>query len=359
MSIINKSKLYSPNIVDHENAHRLYLNENLYPLHPGCLDALSLIPESRIRFYTASKNNLIEEAIADTLQTGTECLVLNHGAAEIIKQIYVMMRTMEKNTVCICTPAWPYYTSLAHLFGFTIIDIPLLENKHQYNFDIKKLLELQSNQPSLLVLNSPHMPTGGFISYEKVKIIAKTLPKTCILLDEAYWGFSESINFNTYNQNILLSECSNVIIVRTFSKFYGLASLRIGFALTNKNLAEDLTLFGPLFGLSYPAQLIASTVLKSKEYYHKKSGEIQKSRDVFIKHINNNSQMTAYVSTANFVLIKVPLSMGSKIISKLAKAGYHVRNCNTYELAGHFRITIGSAEIMHNITSILESIISD
>jgi histidinol-phosphate aminotransferase len=172
-------------------------------------------------------------------------------------------------------------------------------------------------------------------------------------LDEAYFGFSDK----QIDLPKLIEKYDNLIVVRTLSKLYGLAGLRIGYSISNKYLKKILCKKSPLFGISIISQLVAVTALNEKEYYDNLQKTMIKVKNDFTKELNKRSNFRCYLSDANFIIIKVTGHLTVDLTKYLKQNNYLIRECGTYGLSNYLRISIGKKEQMNDIIRLFDSYI--
>ena len=338
---IQNIKAYVPPLF-RKGKNRLFMNENLYGPSPRCLKVLESLKISDLYRYPYGGDVALKEKLAQDMNISSDNICLNNGSSEVIKQIFMILLE-EKELVLLPKPGWSYYEDAVYLSKGTIKYYYLKEDEREFYFDINEITkQIFHMQPKVVVITSPNMPTGNKILQKDLIYLLEKFCNVYFLVDEAYWGFEQE---NLMDIKYLIERYKNVIFSRTFSKFYGLASERIGWLMTDKKLCKEMQKGAPLFGISYIAQLIAMTALDSKDYYDDMRRKINNGIREFIEQINEIENFYAYPSKANFVLIKVPEGHSKGIEKYLEENGYLVRECSKYGMNSFIRITIGTKEI--------------
>jgi len=185
----------------------------------------------------------------------------------------------------------------------------------------------------ILFLCTPNNPTGNSISLEDTKeIIGKS--NCIVVVDEAYAEFSkESIipYLNNYN---------NLIVLRTFSKAYGLAGLRIGYAISSEEIINAMAIVKPPFNLSNFAEIAATEVLKDSEEYKRRIDIIVKNRDNLKKELSKLDFLRVYDSDSNFLYIESQ----REIAAPLEKKGILIRKFESSSPVEKVRVSVGDEE---------------
>lgn len=341
---IKKLKPYEPPLIKEGN-NRLFMNENLFGPAPKCFEAISKMEKMDFCRYSHGGDLFLTTKLADYENLSTDNICLNHGSSEVIKQIFSVV--LKKNELALVPqPGWSYYTDAISLVGGKSKNYKLKEEEDfKYNTHYLKNLILTEN-PDVVVITSPNMPTGNKISQIDLIELLKMFEKCFFIIDEAYWGFDEK---NVLIVDELVNTYKNVIITRTFSKFYGLASERIGWLITNMDLCRELKKAAPLFGISYSSQLIAAAVLESKEYYDNVRRLIYTEVCKFEEALNQIEGFKVYPSSANFILVKVPVGHTKSCVAYLESKGFLIRDCCKYGLDSFVRISIGTPSIDNEI----------
>ncbi|MBC8560725.1 pyridoxal phosphate-dependent aminotransferase [Fumia xinanensis] len=325
------------------NSLRLHLNENLFGPSKKCLEILKDIGKNDLSQYDLKEYDELVREISDKFEFHEDNIFIHNGSCEIIRTIFTMNAT-EQDCIMLPSPGWGYYQSIAKCIGANIRYYNIEEEKETYVFNIREIIDMAKKfNPKILVVTTPNMPTGNIISYSCLETLINACKDTLILVDEAYWGFSEEL----LPINYFVENYSNVVFVRTFSKLYGLANERIGYCVCNRELNKIFSLSLPLFRVSSISRKMAKAALEDSEYYDEIRNEIIKAREYFIRTINKNPYLIAFQSQSNFVYIKVKNIDGEKLKDYLNSQGYLVRSYNG--LQNYLRITIYNFEVMNDV----------
>ena len=330
---------------------RLHLNENLFGPSPKCLEVLKKVKMSDLYEYDLYKNDFLIEELAKDLNVSSDNIILQDGSSEAIKTALEMI--VDKGEVVLLPELnWAYYKSIADVRLANIVRYDLIEDETTYRVDVKDIEQkIQMHLPKVVIITTPNMPTGGYTTFDEIKPLVEKYKDVYFFFDEAYWGFSD----NEINPS-LVNKYENVIISRTFSKFYGLANIRVGFCISHKSVNELFRLDTPLFKISYINRLIAYEALKDKKYYDKIKKDSIKIRENFRKEINKIPDFIAFESCSNFVFIKTLKKYEKGIKDEIAKKQILIRYFKENPDYLYMRITIAQKEILDEIIDIFKNV---
>ena len=328
-----------------QKSGRLHLNENLFKPSPKCLEVLKNITMEDLYLYDLGRNDELVETLSSSLGISSNNIFIHNGSAEVIKSIGSILLN-ENDIVLVPSPGWSYYKSVADAKFAKCITYEVCEKEDTYEYNIDDLLQkAKENNPKVIIITSPQMPTGCGISYNDIEKVIKENINSIILLDEAYWGYGN--DDNKFEKKII-TQYSNVVITRTFSKFYGLADIRIGYGLCSYPLRRTICLDLPLFRACGISRKIAVAAIKDKEYYRKMKAETNAVREWFSSELNKISGVKAYKSELNFVFIKLENADANRVRAYMEENGLLIRLFNDKD-ALRLRITIGPKDIMERV----------
>jgi len=318
-------------------------NENNYGPAPKCMEVLRAfdpkVLSSYTKAYTRGVKSSLSERLANDFKVEEKQVLLGYGAEDILKQV-VQCYLGAGEKLMIPSYSWWYYKEIANEVNGENLEYPLVIGEDGYYYDLPKMLELIENEgPKLVFVSSPNNPTGNSISQVDLYSLLQKLPNTIVVLDEAYWYHSES------KQTIkLISEFPNLVVIRTFSKYYALAGLRIGYALVGSGLDRLIKLSNRYLGYNSITEEIALAALDSPEYYIDIAEKMNADRQMYYTELGKIPEFTVYKSDANFILIKMPKDMMKPLKENLTQKGLIIKFMNEPELNSHLRITLGTQE---------------
>lgn len=317
-------------------------NENPYPPHPAVIDAIKQ-ELGKVNRYPDPEYRELKVAIAEYLGVEVDQIAVGNGASEILGNICTAVLDV-MDAVTIPIPSYTMYAILAMLrdASLNFVEYPY------YRIDSEDLIE-KAGQSKLMFLCSPNNPTGNTI--ENLEYILSNF-NGLVVLDEAYAEFSKE------NAIKLIDDYDNIVIVRTLSKFFGLAGLRIGYAVSkNLELIEALEKIRLPFCINNIAVRAAMAALENVEYYRRIRDKIVEEREKLVKELERFEQLEVFPSQANFLLVRVKDEIG--LAKRLEEKGIAVRDVSgLMGLKGeHVRITIGREEENRTLVEALKLIL--
>jgi histidinol-phosphate aminotransferase len=224
-----------------------------------------------------------------------------------------------------------------------------LYRKNDLSFPLKEILNLIDGQVKLVVVCNPNNPTGTAVSIADIEKIAQKSNNAIVYVDEAYFEFSKNTAIP------LIQKHSNIIITRTFSKAFGLASLRIGYVIaTTEYITELLKVRGP-YDVNMPAYYAACAVLEDRQNMEHYSNEVMKKAKPLVEKFFSENNVPFYLSNANFILFQP--DNPEKVMKALIRAGVLVRPQNKQNIENTLRVTIGTTEQMKKFIEIYKSVV--
>ena len=324
---------------------RLHLNENLFMPSPRCLEVLKEATMEDLYLYDLGHEDKLVTALAKDTGISPDNIFVHHGSSEVIKSIGSILLN-EGDVVLVPSPGWSYYKSVADAKFAKCITYEVNEGEESYEYNVDDILRkaLQYN-PKMIVITSPQMPTGCEISYDSIHKIVTENPNSVIMLDEAYWGYQDVSN---EMEKSLITDFSNVVVTRTFSKFYGLADVRIGYGLCSYPLRRTIGLDLPLFRAWGISRKVAIAAIEDKEYYDGMRQETKEVREWFSDELNKMDGVRAYKSGSNFVFIKLQNADADVVRAFMEENNILIRLFTDKDDL-RLRITIGPKDIMKRV----------
>lgn len=319
-------------------------NESNYGPAPACFEVLKNADLTKLSWYTKAFSrgvkSILSERIANDLNVDEKQVVLGYGAEDILKQA-VQCYLEEGGKLMIPTYSWWYYKKIADEVNGTNVEYPLMKGENTFYYDIDKLVEIyKKEKPGIVFIASPNNPTGNSISKDELKTVLSHLKETIVVLDEAYANNSMD---NGYVKD-LLDDNPNLLIARTFSKYYALAGLRIGYGLLGGNLTDMSKFTNRYLGYHRLSEEVAIAALDSPEYYKDLANKMNQDREMFYKELGQLEGFTVYKSYANFVLVEIPKEIKDNLKSFLLEKGLSIKFMSEELLNHHLRITLGTQQ---------------
>ena len=273
-----------------------------------------------------------------------ENMLLGNGSDECIDLLFRAFCDPGTDNIIICPPTYGMYEVSANINNVLVKKIPLLEN---FQLDIQTIAEAIDGNTKMIFICSPNNPSGNAIERKDIEIILNNY-YGLVVIDEAY------INFSKYRSFIPeLKEYSNLVVLQTFSKAWGLAAIRLGMCFASENIIAVLNKIKPPYNISGPVQDIALKAIENIDQVNAMIKEIVKERNVLAKELSTLPVVEfIYPSDANFLLVKLKDANGA--YSFLVDRGIIVRNRSNIILCENcLRITVGTpAENMNLIEAL-------
>ncbi|SDW30878.1 histidinol-phosphate aminotransferase [Lutibacter oricola] len=322
-----------------QKTYKLSSNEN--PLGTSSL-AINAIKEATkdLHLYPDTTDFRLREALEVyyNRELTKDQFICAASGSEII-DLTIRAFVKEGDEVIVSTPCFVPYKMFSRWSGANVIDVPLLENN--YSLNIEGILNVVTEKTRIVFLTSPNNPTGSYISKEIFESLMVQLPTNIVVVfDEVYWHFAEAEDYTTAQSYI--SRFVNLIAINSFSKTYGLASVRVGYAYMNEEVAAYLRQICKPFLITKLSLEGAIASLKD-EVFIQKTVETIHSEKKFLKEEFNKLGIQFYPTQANFYLITPPIP-SNEFVQFLAEEGIAVRPVDNFGATGKVRITIGIRE---------------
>ncbi len=313
---------------------RLDWNESPYPLTPKAQAALESFHTSNR--YPDYRQMPLREALGAYIGVAAERIVPGAGLDDVFNTIG-MLFLEPGDEVIIAEPTFGVYRSLYALHGAKVTSIPL-GPAPDFGLDADGIVSAVGERTKLIVLCNPNNPTGHIIPRETIEQVVENV--SCpVLIDEAYAEFAGISHMD------LADRYDHVIVLRTLSKFAGLAGLRVGYGVFPEALLPYLNRVTPAFAnISLLASDIAIAALRDLDLLEERRDEIVAQRGRVSTALNEIDGFTAYPSGTNFILFSTPLADSTPILRSLAERDVFIRKPANAGLEHCLRVSIGTPE---------------
>lgn len=329
---------------------RLHVNENLFKPSPKVMEVLHNATYEDVYLYDLTREDELAVEISKREEISTDHILIHSGSSDVIKT--VMSLVLNKgDTVLISAPSWNYYKSIVELKMAKAEYYDVVPGKNSYEFDVSGLMsKARAVSPRIIIITTPHNPTGAVISASDLETIIKENPSSLVIVDEAYLGFSEQ----KFDVRHLLAAYSNVVFSRTFSKLYGLAGIRVGYGLCAPMAKQVFRLDVNPFRVNNISRKMAVAALRDEKYYKGLLKDITESRNFFINEMNSIPGVKAFDSAANFVFIHFSENTDVQAFKDyLAQNGYLVRLWTEGSRLA-MRVTLDRKETMEKVVALMK-----
>lgn len=303
---------------------KLNTNENPYPPSPRIAPSIAAASE-RLWLYPEPSARPLREKIAELLSVPADGVVVGNGSDEILS---LLMRAVVDpgGVVAYPVPTYSLYDSLVAIEGGTVRRIP-------FGADFALPSDLARIDARMRIVCNPNSPSGTIVPVGELEALARAIPDAILVIDEAYADFADS------NATSLVGKLPNVIVLRTLSKSYSLAGLRVGFALTTPDLARELHKVRDSYNVGRLAQAGALAALEDQAWMRANVDRIRATRARLCTELAGLGYETL-PSEANFVLARQPGRPLGGVAATLRDQGVLVRHFA--EVPDGLRITVGT-----------------
>lgn len=319
---------------------KLNANENPYGMSPAAKKALQ---ELFANYYPRSDYPLLRQALASYTKTIAENIIVGSGSDEIIDLVLRVVLEIE-DKVIICPPTFGMYEVSTKLNkGKTVF----VERKQDYSLNVPEILnKCNDKKVKIVFITNPNSPTGNLTPQEDIVKILRT--GKLVVVDEAYYEFSKTTS------TPLLNKYNNLIIIRTFSKWAGLAGLRIGYAIAESVFVDQFLKIKPPFNVNIAAEKAAIATLGDLSFAKSSIQKIIAERERLYKELKFIYDIQVYKGYGNFIFIqtkKDDYESLKKLFekNKVALRYYH-------KLNNGIRITVGTPEQNDKVIAVLNQL---
>ena len=322
-----------------KNITKLSANESALGVSPKAKKVLKL-KNLNLSKYPDSKAKLLRKEISKRFNCDFNKVICGAGSDEIIQMICQLFINPRDEVIL------PEYSFLMYRIYSKIVGAKVVFAKEMnFKISIKEILKKVTKKTKIVFIANPNNPTGTYLNKKEVLELRKRLNKNILLvIDDAY---AEYMKNSDYSSGLdLFKNKENVFILRTFSKIFGLASLRVGWGYGSKKIIDALNVIKPPFNVNGIAQLAASESLKDKKFINKSIKHNLFYAKKIKKFLENYSIFSNTVS-ANFLLLDFEKSRYSAnfFYQNLKKKGIILRSTETgYHIKNKLRLTIGSSK---------------
>ncbi len=318
---------------------KLASNEN--PLGTSPLVQKAIQKAAALAFrYPQSDSARLTAAIARHHNVSPDLVVPGNGSDEIIDMLIRIRAVAGKHNIVTCAPCFSIYVTQTRLSGTELRQAPL---KKDFSFDWQGLLDLVDDNTAIVFLTTPDNPSGFCPPRAEIVDFARKLPPfTLLAVDEAYMDFVA----NESEASLIphLGELPNVAIIRTFSKSFGLAGLRIGYGILPFAMADYMRRIRLPFSVNLIAQEAGLAALSDPAFREETQNAVREGRAYLAAELAALG-CVVYPSQANFIMFKLPPDKGysaQNVFEALLTRGVIIRPLKSYGLPDHLRVSIGN-----------------
>lgn len=317
---------------------KLDANESPYDMPDVIKAEVSRIfsDNSGINLYPDTDSTELRKALSRKWGIDKDMFVVGNGSDQIIQ---ILTNTfIGKGDKVVCpSPSFSMYGLSAEINGGETVEYKMKE-ENDFEFDVNEFIELcLKNNPKVIYICNPNNPTGGFIPVESVRKVVEACQNSIVVVDEAY---NEFVNASCVG---LLKYFKNIVILRTFSKAFGLAGVRCGYSMASLEVSGFFNRVRPPYNLNSLTQKVCTITLKYQDLIDEYISKINLNRDWLYENLLKINGIKVNKTYANFILVKI--ENASLVSQRLLDEGILVRNYGSSSALGNFlRISVGNRE---------------
>lgn len=317
-----------------EDVIKMASNEN--PLGPsprgvqaikGALDLLHLYPDGNCYY--------LKEKLAALLKIQPNQLIIGNGSDEILMLIAQTFINKDDEVIC-ASPSFSEYDFTVTVMGGRCLAIPVNNFKH----DLEAMADAVTDKTKIIYVCNPNNPTGTIVNQGEIeKFLARIPEDILVVFDEAYYEYVEAGDYPDSLEYV--NQGKNVMVCRTFSKIYGLAALRAGYAVTTPEIAAAVERVIEPFNVNMLAQIGAAAALDDKTHL-KASQETNSAGKVFLYEQFSRLGLNYVPTEANFIFVDTGMDC-QEVFKRLMAVGVIVRTGDIFGFPTYIRVTVGNS----------------
>ncbi|MSQ21951.1 MAG: histidinol-phosphate transaminase [Dehalococcoidia bacterium] len=323
---------------------KLDANENPYGPSPKVAEALASYKGYHI--YPDPQQRRIREALAAYAGTTPDRIVAGVGSDELI-DLLLRLFVAPGDRVIDCVPTFGMYASFVSVVGGELVSVPRTKT---FDVDIEAIRKEARQGAKVIFLASPNNPSGNLLSEATLRQLLSL--DLLVVVDEAYYEFAGATLAH------LIPQHSNLVVLRTFSKWAGLAGMRLGYGIMDPAVAERLMVIKPPYNLSVAAEIALLASLDDKALLLSRVQSIVAERDSLFARLRRIPGLVPLPSRANFILCRLAKGQGHRVYQELAKRGIFVRYYDTDLLRDYIRLSVGLPQQNKALVEALQMILS-
>jgi histidinol-phosphate aminotransferase len=317
------------------DAVKLASNESPFPPHPAVIEAIAAAAAGTNRYPDPSAR-VLRGRLAERFDSDPARIAVSNGSCEILLAGALAL-CEEGDEILYAWPSFSMYPHLPALSGAREIQVPLTDG---YVHDLDAMLEEVTAATQLLVICNPNNPTGTYLPAERIGAFVERVPdRVTVILDEAYIEFQASDDPDATLD--LLPSHPNLVLLRTFSKCYGLAGLRVGYALGTPQFRAAVDAVRQPFSVNHVAQAAAAEAILHQDDV---TDRVEKNliERLFVEEEIRALGLEAADSEANFSWLALGDRDEAEVVDSLARDAVAIRAGSALGGPGHLRVTYGT-----------------
>ncbi len=329
---------------------KLASNENPFGCSPKAKEAIMKDLDS-VSIYPDGAAAHLSGVLSAHLGVDANQLVFGAGSDEVILMIARAFLVKGDETI-MASHTFPQYKHNAEIEGAVCIEVPLRDGTH----DLPAMLGKITPRTKVIWICNPNNPTGTIVTHQELEQFLGQVPDSVlVVLDEAYYEYNESPEYP--DSMALLKRHKNVVLLRTFSKIYGLASLRIGYGIGHPEVIRYINQVREPFNTTRFAQAAAAAAVQDQEFIRYCREQNALGRDYLVQEFARLG-LSSFPAYGNFIMVDVKREAGA-VFNGLLRKGIIVRGGHQLGFPTSLRVTIGSQEQNRKFIQALEQVLAE
>ncbi len=273
--------------------------------------------------YPDRESLTLKKALGKYLNIGAEHIVVGNGSVDII---YRTVYALKPGGGVILLPSFGEYEKALSDSGVKIKYI-LSEEKSNFSFSVEEIVE-QAGEGDIVFLCNPNNPTGMLMPKKDLEYLTEKLrrKKATLILDEAFIDLAEE-----YSLVDVAVKSNNLLVLRSMTKFFGLAGLRLGYAVGRVEFIKRIQSSGQPWPVNIFAQAVGEALLQDEEFVRESKRRLLQERDFLYQRLSQIKGLKPFQSSANFMLVKIEERLSSnQLQARLIKHGLFIRDCSNF-----------------------------
>jgi histidinol-phosphate aminotransferase len=323
-------------------------NENALGPSPMAIEALKANLVG-VHFYPDGNCFYLKERLSALYGIDASCLLIGNGSDEMLRLIAETFIN-SGDEVILAQNTFSEYEFTSTVMGAKCIKVKLKDYRH----DLEAMLKAVSEKTKIIYICNPNNPTGTIVQGSEIEAFMQQIPRdVLVIFDEAYSEYSDQDTFKSGLEYV--KQMRNVIVLKTFSKIYGLAGLRIGYGLTTEEIADAVKRVSEPFNVNSLGQIAALAALDDHRHVENSLQMNSRGRDYFYDALSEMGLQ--YVPTqSNFILIDVKQDC-QEVSKRMQLNGVIIRPCASFGYHTHIRVTIGTEEQNRRFIAALKKVL--
>ena len=329
---------------------KLASNENPLGVSPKAIEAIENMVR-KVNLYPDGQSFSLRNSLAKHLHVLPEQVMIGNGEDGLILEICLSFLDETSEAIVSCS-SFPIYDIYIRTMRSKLVKTPL----HEFQLDLHAMADAVTDHTKVIFVCNPNNPTGTSISAADTDAFLSRIPENVLVIfDEAYFEYADTDNFPDTIKYIREGR-ENILVLRTFSKIYGLAGLRLGYVIGAPSVLSALNKVKEPFSVNLLAQTAGLAALEDYEFLQKTLQITLEGRNYLYQEFDRLD--LAYIKTqANFILTEIG-PRANEIIEKMNCKGVIIRPCSVYDLPYFARISIGTPEQNARLVKTLEEVLN-